>query len=560
MLVDSHSQYLSKEEIPMNFPFPHMIRREFSGYTRENLVRDILAGLTVAAVALPLALAFGVGSGADAAAGLITAILAGFMIGALGGASFQISGPTGAMAAILLPLSARYGVEGVLAAGMLSGIFLVLAALLSAGKIVSIIPSPVITGFTSGIAILIAFGQIDNVLGIKSHGESIIQKIISYVQGGQSIQWQSLFFGILVILIMILWPKRWNARIPSSLVGIIAALIVHMFGPFSVPDVGEIPRSLFLEHRLTLSMLDLELFQVILLPALSIAALGMIESLLCGAAGGKMRGERLNAKQELIAQGLGNILIPFFGGVPATAAIARTSVAIKSGGRTRLTSIFHATTLIASMFLLGPIMSRIPLASLGGILMVTAWRMNEWESIRTFFQKRYKTSITQFLITMIATVVFDLTIAIVIGISLSMFLFVIRSAYLEITTSNIDERHERGRNLANRDTSVKLVYVTGQLFFGTQDQLVSSLEDIANQGARKIILSIRGVPSIDHSAMIALEEVHASLKNRGVSLIFCGLQAQVAHQFTRGGFDTTVGRSAIFHNAVEAIDSLSSSE
>lgn len=538
----------------MTIQYIRDLKQEFAGYRTATLIQDLLAGLTVAAVALPLALAFGVGSGADAAAGLVTAILAGLLIGTFGGASFQISGPTGAMAAILLPLSARFGVQGVLAAGILSGVILLVAALLKAGRIVSIIPSAVITGFTSGIAILIAFGQIDNFFGTRSHGETLIQKITSYGELGFSPEWQPMFFGLLVIAIMIGWPKRWAAKVPSSLAGIIVALIVNILGPFSVPEVGAIPRSLLLEDRFTFAFLDMTMIKTLAAPAVSIAALGMIESLLCGAAGGKMKKERLQADRELIAQGVGNIIIPFFGGVPATAAIARTSVAIKAGGKTRMTSVFHAITLVASMFLLGPLMSRIPLAALAGVLMMTAWRMNEWESITKYFAKAYKTSIAQFLVTMTATVVFDLTIAILIGIGLSMFLFVIRSSTLEITIANIDERHERGRNLTEHLSRVRLVYVTGQLFFGSQDRMVNSIEEIDD--ASVIILSIRGVPSIDHSAMVALEELHETLAAKGVKLLFCGLQPQVKRQFSRAGFDGAVGSDAIFNNAVEAIDSI----
>jgi SulP family sulfate permease len=198
--------------------------------------------------------------------------------------------------------------------------------------------------------------------------------------------------------------------------------------------------------------------------------------------------------------------------------------------------------------------SRIPLAALAGVLLVTAWRMNAWESIKDSYRKRYKTSMAQFLVTLLATIIFNLTSAIIIGIALSMILFVIRSAALEITIANIDSRHERGRNLSKEITSVKLVYVTGQLFFGSQDRLVTTIEEI--EGATTIILSVRGVPSIDHSAMIALEELHEQLEQKGIKLIFCGLQPQVARQFTRAGFDKVVGIDDIFNNAVEAIDSI----
>ena len=537
----------------MKHQYVRDLAREFSGYGHTRFVADLLAGVTVAAVALPLALAFGVGSGSDAASGLVTAITAGLFIATFGGSSFQISGPTGAMAAILLPLSSRFGIEGVLAAGFLSGIILVIAAIGKAGRIVSIIPLPVITGFTSGIAILIALGQIDNLLGISNPADTLPMKLLGYIQR-PAVSWQPLVLGVGVMLTMAFWPRKWNARIPSSLVGLVLATLVNMAMGFHVEEVGTIPRTLVLENRLHLGFFNMELLGELLVPAASIAALGMIESLLCGAAGGKMKGERLQADRELLAQGLGNMLIPLLGGVPATAAIARTSVAIKSGGATRVTSIIHSVTLVASMFILGPFMSRIPLSALAGILIMTAWRMNEWEHITEYFHGRYKTSMAQFLVTMGATVMFDLTMAILLGIGLSMVIFVITSSNLDISVANIDERHEKGRNLCEHLTKVKLMYVTGQLFFGSQDKLVASIENLGSVST--VILSIRGVPSIDHSAMSALHEIHDLLVAREARLVFCGLQPRVHRQFERSGFDKKIGKGNIFNNAVEAIDSL----
>ena len=534
--------------------FPSDLKREFYRYDGKKLSQDLLAGLTVTAVALPLALAFGVSSGADAAAGLITAIIAGILIGGLGGASYQISGPTGAMTAILLTLSAKQGIEGVFIAGMISGVILVIAALLKAGKLVSIIPSAVITGFTSGIAIIIALGQIDNLFGTVSHGHNIIQRFASYGELGFSIHWTPLIIGISVVLLMMVWPKRWNAKFPSSLASIIVALVINLIFKLDVAVVGSIPRTLLPASRLTFSDLSWSVVGNSFVPAFSIAALGMIESLLCGASAGKMKNERLQADRELLAQGIGNIVIPFFGGVPATAAIARTSVAIKSGGQTRLTSIIHSVGLIASMFLLGPAMSNIPLSALGGVLVMTAWRMNEWHSIRNIFTLRYKSSIAQFFITMAATVVFDLTIAIVIGVFFSMLLFVIRSTYLTITVEQVDKNHKKGKNLTDENTNIKLVYVSGQLFFGSQQQMMQRLRSL--EDAQTIILSIRGVPSIDQSAMGELEQLWKEMKAKKITLLFCGLQPPVEIMFKRSRFTELIGMNSIFDNAVEAIDFL----
>ncbi len=538
--------------------FPSDLKREFYRYDGKKLSQDLLAGLTVTAVALPLALAFGVSSGADAAAGLITAIIAGILIGGLGGASYQISGPTGAMTAILLTLSAKQGIEGVFIAGMISGVILVIAALLKAGKLVSIIPSAVITGFTSGIAIIIALGQIDNLFGTVSHGHNIIQRFASYGELGFSIHWTPLIIGISVVLFMMVWPKRWNAKFPSSLASIIVALVINLIFKLDVAVVGSIPRTLLPASRLTFSDLSWSVVGNSFVPAFSIAALGMIESLLCGASAGKMKNERLQADRELLAQGIGNIVIPFFGGVPATAAIARTSVAIKSGGQTRLTSIIHSIGLIASMFLLGPAMSNIPLSALGGVLVMTAWRMNEWHSIRNIFTLRYKSSIAQFFITMAATVVFDLTIAIVIGVFFSMLLFVIRSTYLTITVEQVDKNHKKGKNLTDENTNIKLVYVSGQLFFGSQQQMMQRLRSL--EDAQTIILSIRGVPSIDQSAMGELEQLWKEMKAKKITLLFCGLQPPVEIMFKRSRFTELIGMNSIFDNAVEAIDFLSYNE
>lgn len=404
------------------------LKREFSGYNAKGFSRDLMAGLTVAAVALPLALAFGVSSGADAASGLITAIVAGLVIGLLSGASYQISGPTGAMSAILVTVSARFGLQGVLTAGLLSGVLLLILALLRVGRLVSFLPAPVITGFTSGIAVIIALGQVDNLFGTVSQGENTIAKLLSYGSLGFAPNWWAVGFGVAVILIMVLYPKKWNAVFPSSLAALIVAVAANFFlnqdaAASTVKEVGVIPQTLISPQSLLFTGLDLAHWQQLLAPAFSIAILGMIESLLCGAAAGKMKHEKMDAGRELVAQGIGNILIPLFGGVPATAAIARTSVVIKSGGQTRLASVIHSITLILSMFLLGGVMSRIPLAALAGVLMVTAWRMNEWSAIRQMFRQKRWPAILQFLVTMLATVIFDLTVAILIGLAVAMLLF-----------------------------------------------------------------------------------------------------------------------------------------
>lgn len=534
------------------------LKNEFRGYNGKKLSQDLMAGLTVAAVALPLALAFGVSSGADAASGLVTAIVAGIVIGILSGASYQISGPTGAMAAILLSVSAKYGITGVLTAGFLSGAILIVAALCRVGKLVSYLPAPVITGFTSGIAIIIALGQIDNFFGTHSVGENQISKIASYFTGEGSFNpnWWAVMFGGLVVLIMVIYPKKWNAVVPSSLVGIIVALIVNMvfFEQGTVAEVGAIPSSLITDDSIIRKGFDFANITSLIMPAVSIAALGMIESLLCGASAGKMKGERLDASRELVAQGIGNMIIPLLGGVPATAAIARTSVAIKSGGQTRLVSVFHSIVLILSMFLLGGVMSRIPMAALAGVLMVTAFRMNDWAAIKSIFGKKFKSSISQYVITMAATVVFDLTIAIVIGVVAAMIVFVVKSSELRVTSSNIDEDKLRGKVKSGHHEEFKVVYVSGPLFFGTQEKLINQLESL--EGNPQVILSMRGVPTADDISLAELERLYNKLREKGTQISFTGVQTAVGEMMDRAGFRERIGEEHFYWDAVAAIKAL----
>lgn len=534
------------------------LKAEFKGYNGKKLTQDLMAGLTVAAVALPLALAFGVSSGADAASGLVTAIVAGIVIGILSGASYQISGPTGAMAAILLSVSAKYGITGVLTAGFISGAILIIAAVCRVGKLVSYLPAPVITGFTSGIAIIIALGQIDNFFGTHSVGENQIAKIGSYFSGTGNFNpnWWAVMFGGLVVLIMIVYPKKWNAVVPSSLVGIIVALIVNMvfFEQGTVAEVGAIPSSLVTDDSIIRKGFDFANITNLIMPAVSIAALGMIESLLCGASAGKMKGERLDASRELIAQGIGNMVIPLLGGVPATAAIARTSVAIKSGGQTRLVSVFHSVVLILSMFLLGGVMSRIPMAALAGVLMVTAFRMNDWAAIKSIFKKKFKSSILQYVLTMVSTVVFDLTVAIVIGVVAAMIVFVVKSSELRVTSSDIDEDKLKGKVRSDHHEEFKVVYVSGPLFFGTQEKLINQLEALC--GNPQVILSMRGVPTADDISLSELERLYNTLREKGTQISFTGVQTAVSEMMDRAGFRERIGEEHFYWDAVAAIKAL----
>lgn len=529
------------------------LRREFRGYNAAALTQDLMAGLTVAAVALPLALAFGVSSGADAAAGLVTAIVAGIIISLLSGGYYQISGPTGAMAAVLVSVGAAHGMQGMFLAGALSGIILILAALLHLGNLTSFVPAPVITGFTSGIAVIIAMGQIDNFFGTTSEGASAISKLLSYGELGFRPDMTTTAIGVAVVLVMGLFPKKWNAVVPGSLVSIVLATAATIAFDLNVATVGEIPKSLLLDNRLMLSEIDLSQATALLGAGFSIAILNMLESLLCGASAGRATGVKLNNDQELLAQGIGNLILPFFGGIPATAALARTSVAIKSGARTRLTGVFHAVGLLIMMFVLAPVISRVPLAALAGVLMVTAWRMNEWHAIRYMFSHKFKGPIFKFLATMAATIVFDLTVAIVVGVSIALVLMVARLSHLQINYEKVDMTRVgiTDAALCSRYDNAMVAYITGPLLFANipvLEQLPSHLD-----GCDTLLLSMRGVPQLDMSGAQALMGILQTLREEGIDVVLCGLPTGAMEMMHRSGIYDMMGAGNFYWSVERAL-------
>ena len=533
--------------------YVQMLKKEFKGYNAKSLTADLLSGITVAAVALPLALAFGVSSGADAAAGLITAIIAGLVISTLSGGYYQISGPTGAMAAILMSVVARYGMQGVFVATFLAGVILVLCGVLKLGRLTSFIPMPVITGFTSGIAVIIALGQVDNFFGVTSVGETAVQKLLSYGTLGFSPNWTALLMGLGVVLFMAFFPKKWNAVVPASLLSIILATAVSMIFHLDVKPVGTIPSTLLPETRLTLSALDMNTVTAMLSPAFSVAILGMIESLLCGASAGRMTGTRLDSDQELIAQGVGNMVLPFFGGIPATAAIARTSVAIKSGAKTRMAGIFHALALLIFMLALSPVMSQIPLCALAGVLMVTAWRMNEWHAIKFLLNHKLKSSLLMFFATMIATIVFDLTMAIVIGVGLGIIVLLSRLSHLEIKFAEVDcdrlDIHDEA--VRARLAGAMTCYVNGPIMFANAQSMEGLADKLTN--CHTVFMSLRGCSDMDVSGAQAMVNLAATLKARGTTLVLTGLPEKAKIMADRCGLTEAIGEDHMYHAMDRAI-------
>ncbi len=531
-----------------------LYKDEFSNYSLAIFQRDLLAGLTVAAVALPLALAFGVSSGATAAAGMVTAIIAGILMGVLGGAPYQISGPTGAMSAVLIVLVQRYGLEGIWMAGLLSGLLLLIIGIMRLGRFIAFIPSAVISGFTSGIALIIFIGQIDNFLGVKTEAaETAAFKFIGYFKGGFIPDWHAIVIGSVVILTMLLMPAKWSAKFPSSLLGLILATLLNWTLGWSTQIIGDIPQTLILHDRLSLSNIPWANLGDFIAPTLTITALGAVESLLCGAVGSNMTGVRMQANQELIAQGIGNMVIPFFGGVPATAAIARTSVGIKSGGQTRLVSIIHAVGILLSMFLLTPLMEKIPLAALAGVLMVTAIRMSEWDSIKFMFGNRFKTDMIAFTVTMLATIVLDLTQAILIGSFLAGAVFLNKIASIDITLQDVDvdKLKQKGIETAGKCKHVRVAFLTGPLFFAAAGQFNEAFANLGDTHA--LILSMRGVSLVDTAGLEAIHRLYEKLHTQGGTLMFAGIHDNARQMMERGGLIKTIGEENFFWSSDQAI-------
>ncbi len=542
------------EHPPRRFRLAAVLQHEFRGYGRASLQRDIIAGLTVGTVALPLALAFGVAGGATAAAGMVTAIVGGALIALLGGTSFQVSGPTGAMSAVLIVLAQRYGLSGIWVAGMLAGVMLILLGIFRLGRYIAFIPSPVITGFTSGIALIIALGQIDNVLGVAPRpGEAAIDRLWHLLTEPPPLDWHAMVIAAIVIMTMLILP-RIRRDIPASLIGIIAATTVTVAAGWQVARIGTIPQTIILDERLTFATIPWAALRDVLPAAVSIAALGAIESLLCGAVGSTMTGAPMDSNQELIAQGVGNLVLPFVGGVPATAAIARTSVAIKSGGATRITSIVHAALLFVSVIAIGPWISQIPLAALGGVLLVTAWRMNEWDSIMFFARRRIGHALAGMLVTMLATVALDLTQAILIGLAISAVMYVRQSAgSVDVRREGIDlaRMQAQGHQLEIAHPDVHVYYLTGPIFFGSVHAVLEAFTDA--DAYRVLVISMRGVPMVDVMGAQALTQIVERQQRRGGLVFFSGVQPAVRQQFERTGLLALIGEDRVVWSADRAI-------
>ncbi|MCC9707416.1 SulP family inorganic anion transporter [Streptomyces sp. MNU76] len=490
---------------------------------RRDPRRDLLAGLTVAIVALPLALGFGVSSGLGAEAGLATAVVAGALAAIFGGSNLQVSGPTGAMTVVLVPIVAEYGPGGVLTVGLMAGVMLVTLAVLKAGKYMQYVPAPVVEGFTLGIACVIGLQQIPNALGVpKPEGDRVL--VVTWhalEESAQNPNWTAAAFALAVAAIMLI-GARLRPTIPFSILAVIAATIVaQVAGLDAAKPIGDLPSGL---PAPSLAFLDLGSPGSLLAPAVAVAALAALESLLSASvADGMTVGQKHDPDRELFGQGLANIASPLFGGVPATGAIARTAVNVRTGGSSRLASLVHAAVLAVIVFAAAPLVSRIPLAALAGVLLATAIRMVEVGSLKAM-AKATRSDALILVLTAVATLVLDLVYAVIIGLVVAGALAlraVAKQARLEeVPLDRGDHSAEEHALLAEHIVAYR---IDGPLFFAAAHRFLLELAEVAD--VRVIILRMSRVTTIDATGALVLKDVVEKLNRRGVVVMTSGIRA-----------------------------------
>lgn len=526
------------------------------GYSPALLLSDLGAGVTVGIVALPLAIGFGIASGVTPGQGLWTAIIAGVLVSTLGGSRVQIGGPTGAFVPILSGIVLTYGYAGLAVATVMAGIFLVIMGVCKAGNLIKFIPYPVIAGFTSGIAVIIFTGQLKEFFGLSikmpQHTPDQIVTVVSHLREANGI---SVALGALALAILIFWPQRWRAVppsivaviVPTALVGVFS-LHVHTIGS----EFGGIPAGF---PRLQIPIIGFQQIHELMIPAMTIAMLGAIESLLSAMVADGMIGEHHDSNRELVGQGIANIICPLFGGIPATGAIARTATNIRSGGRTPIAGIIHSLTLLLVVLVAAPLASYIPLASLSAVLFSVAYKMGEWDN----FPELARTTRSDFgvlLVTFGLTVFFDLTVAVGAGLAMAVALFVRRMeeiAQVKLVTPETDlEMGSDSLRTYNIPPGVLVFRIEGPFFFGVAEKLEYALER-SRAIPRVLIFRIRNVPAIDASGLRALEHTWEKFHRRNTQLVFSGIQPQPMKILVRSGLVDRIGLENICPNFDEAL-------
>ncbi|HEV2721828.1 MAG TPA: sulfate permease [Thermoanaerobaculia bacterium] len=527
------------------------------GYTRERFARDLGAGVVVGIVALPLALAFAIASGVAPEHGLYTAVIAGFLISALGGSRVQIGGPTGAFVVIVYGIVSKFGYDGLVVITIMAGALLVILGLARMGALIKYIPYPVITGFTSGIAVIIFSGEVKDFLGLKMDKvpAGFIEKWMAFAEHFQTVSIPTALVAAGTLLVLIVWP-RISRVVPAPFVAMIAATIVVSIFHLPVETIGArfgaVPASLPAPHLPSVNWAN---FREYVSPAVTVALLAAIESLLSAVVADGMIGSRHKSNMELIAQGIANIASPLFGGIPATGAIARTATNIRTGGRTPVAGMTHAVTLLLILVFLGKWAAMVPLASLAAILVVVAYHMSEWRSFAGLLRAP-KSDIAVLVLTFGLTVFVDLTVAVQVGIVVASLLFMKRMSDLThvqgITEpladvdvhEEITEVRRRKRIVDGRviPAGVEIYEVNGPFFFGAADKIRDTLLEISPRPPKAFILRMRNVPAVDATGIHALEQMAKKCHHQGTTMILCEIRPQPLRAIVRAGKLELFGR------------------
>ena len=534
-----------------------MLLTSLKNYNRSQFVKDVTAGIIVAIIALPLSIALALASGVGPEAGIFTAIVAGFVISALGGSSVQIAGPTAAFATIVAGIVAKNGMDGLIIATILAGVFLILMGLCHFGSLIKFIPYTITTGFTSGIAVTIVIGQLKDFFGI-SYPDGVkpietTEKLKAFFENFSTFSLDALIVGGVSLAILILAPYVLK-KVPGSLPAVIVGILMVKFLPLKVATIGNLYTISNSLPTLHIPSMNLSMIGDALPNAFTIAVLAAIESLLsCVVADGMINGKH-RSDMELVAQGAGNIASALFGGIPATGAIARTAANIKNGGRTPIAGIVHSITLVIELVVLMPLAGMIPMPTIAAILFVVAYNMCQWRTFVHLIRTAPKSDIIVLLTTFILTVVFDLVVAIEIGMVLACLLFIKRMSeethvdswtYVDDDTPDVDE------HLRRLPLQIRVYEITGPLFFGAADAIEHI---VVKDFTTCLILRMRSVPALDSTALNALQNLTKVCESKGITLVFSHVNEQPMKVMVKSGFVDLVGKENFCPNIRAALD------
>ena len=524
------------------------------GYSKQQLVKDLTAGVIVAIIALPLSIALALASGVGPEQGLYTAIVAGFVISFLGGSRVQIAGPTAAFASIVAGIVAKNGFSGLVLATVIAGILLILMGVFKLGSLIKFIPYTITTGFTTGIAITIVIGQLKDFFGLTFTHSPIetIEKVEEVIKSFATFNWQTLVIGAVSLAILIIVPK-FLKKIPASIIAIIVCAALVKIFDMNVNTIGDLYTISSAAPKLSIPEFSLDTVKAIMPDALTIAVLAAVESLLSCVVADGMIGSRHNSNMELIAQGAGNICSALFGGIPATGAIARTAANIKNGGRTPIAGMVHAVVLLAVLLVLMPYASLIPMPTIAAILFIVAYNMSEWREFVAIIKQSPKSDTLVLLVTFVLTVAFDLVVAICVGIVLSTVMFMKRMS--DVTDAygwkEFDEATDTDSVKLKKIPDGAMVYeITGPIFFGASNKIANVIK---TSDKKVIIIRMRSVPAIDATGIHSFESIIKTCRQKNITLIMSHVNNQPMKVLKKSGMYKDIGKENICENIDKAL-------